>query len=103
MARTQDRAGRAGQKHIRLHTLHENQAVEAFELAPDLWRWTGRRDTIGADVSCVYYRIGRDVLLFDPLLPPEDPEGFWRALDRDVLPIEGRVHVLVTCPQHTRS
>jgi glyoxylase-like metal-dependent hydrolase (beta-lactamase superfamily II) len=87
----------------RAHRLHRDQAVEAFELAPDLWRWTGRRDTIGVDVSCVYYRTGRDVLLFDPLLPPEDPAGFWRALDRDVLPIEARVHVLVTCPQHTRS
>ena len=77
--------------------------VIAEKLAPDLWRWTGRRETIGSDVSCVYYKTGRAILLFDPLLPPEDPEGFWQALDRDVLPIEAHVHVLVTRPSHTRS
>jgi glyoxylase-like metal-dependent hydrolase (beta-lactamase superfamily II) len=76
--------------------------MEAFELAPDLWRWTGRRDTIGAEVSCVYYKTGAEILLFDPLLPPEDPDGFWRALDRDVLPGD-TVHVLITRPGHTRS
>jgi hypothetical protein len=77
--------------------------VQALELAPDLWRWTGRRDTIGAEVASVYYKTGREILLFDPLLPPEDPEGFWRALDRDVLPVEADVHVLVTGRSHTRS
>jgi len=76
--------------------------VEAFELAPDFWRWTGRRDTIGADVASIYYKTGTDVLLFDPLLPPEDPEGFWRALDRDVLPGDS-VLVLLTSRSHTRS
>jgi hypothetical protein len=76
--------------------------LKAFELAPDLWRWTGRRDTIGAEVSSVYYKTGSDVLLFDPLLPPEDPEGFWRALDRDVLPGDS-VLVLLTARSHTRS
>ena len=69
--------------------------MEAFELAPDLWRWTGRRDTIGTDVASIYYKTGTDVLLFDPLLPPEDPDGFWRALDRDVLPGDS-VLVLLT-------
>jgi hypothetical protein len=76
--------------------------VEATELAHGLWWWTGRHDGIGADVGCVYYKTGNSVLLFDPLLPPEDPEGFWRALDRDVLPNDD-VHVLVTRPSHTRS
>jgi len=76
--------------------------VEAFELAPDLWRWTGRRDTIGADVASIYFKTGTDVLLFDPLLPPEDPDGFWRALDRDVLPGDS-VLVLLTSRSHTRS
>jgi hypothetical protein len=76
--------------------------VEALELAHDLWWWTGRRDSIGADVGSVYYKTGRSVLLFDPLLPPEDPEGFWRALDRDVLPGDAVV-VLVTRASHERS
>ena len=76
--------------------------MEALELAPDLWWWTGRRDSIGADVGSVYYKTGRSVLLFDPLLPPEDPEGFWRALDRDVLSGD-EVVVLVTRASHERS
>ena len=76
--------------------------MEASELAPDFWRWTGRRDTIGKDVASIYYKTGTDVLLFDPLLPPEDPEGFWRALDRDVLPGDS-VLVLLTARSHTRS
>ena len=77
--------------------------MEAYELAPDLWRWTGRRKDPEIEVGCVYYKTGREIVLFDPLLPREDPEGFWRALDRDVLPIEADVHVLVTRPTHTRS
>ncbi len=77
--------------------------MEAYELAPDLWRWTGRRQDPDIEVGCVFYKSGREVLLFDPLLPSEDSEGFWRALDRDVLPIEADVHVLVTRPAHTRS
>ena len=76
--------------------------MEAGELARDLWWWTGRRDSIGADVTSYYYKTGRSVLLFDPLLPPEDPEGFWRALDRDVVPGD-EVHVLVTRASHERS
>ena len=76
--------------------------MEAGELAHDLWWWTGRRDSIGADVTSYYYKTGSLVLLFDPLLPPEDPEGFWRALDRDVLPGD-EVHVLVTRSSHERS
>ena len=76
--------------------------METFELAPDLWRWTGRRETIGAEVSSVYYKTGSEILLFDPLLPPEDPDGFWRALDRDVLPGD-TVLVLLTARSHTRS
>jgi hypothetical protein len=77
--------------------------MDAYALAPDLWRWTGRRQEPDIEVGCVYYKTGREILLFDPLLPSEDSEGFWRALDRDVLPIEADVHVLLTRPSHTRS
>ena len=77
--------------------------MEAYALAPDLWRWTGRRKDPELEVGCVYYKTGREILLFDPLLPSEDAAGFWRALDRDVLPIEADVHVLLTRPSHTRS
>ena len=76
--------------------------MEAFELAPGFWRWTGRRVTIGAEVSSVYYKSGTEILLFDPLLPPEDPDAFWRALDRDVLPGDTLL-VALTARSHTRS
>lgn len=76
--------------------------MKAVELAHDLWRWTGRQDAVGVDVGSVYYKRGADVLLFDPLLPPEDPGGFWRALDRDVR--DGDVvHVVLTSERHRRS
>jgi hypothetical protein len=78
--------------------------MQAYEVAPDLWVWTGRHEEIGHDVVSVYLKAGSEILLIDPILPPEDPEGFWRALDRDVLPIEGvEVHVLLTAPSHTRN
>src|SRR5262249_27074579 len=52
--------------------------------------------------ASVYYKAGSEVLLFDPLVPPEDPDGFWQALDRDVLPGD-TVLVLLTARSHTRS
>src|SRR5262249_3859926 len=55
-----------------------------------------------AEVGSIYYKTGSEILLIDPLLPPEDPEGFWRALDRDVMPGEN-VLVLLTARSHTRS
>jgi hypothetical protein len=43
------------------------------------------------------------VCLIDPLLPPEDPDRFWAALDRDVARAGGDVHVLLTVFWHGRS
>ncbi len=77
--------------------------MEAYEVAPDLWVWTGRLEQIGSDVASVYLLAGREIVLIDPILPPEDPEGFWAALDRDVVPIEADVHVLLTAASHTRN
>ena len=42
-------------------------------------------------------------MLIDPLVPPEDTERFWAALDRDVERAGRPVHVLVTIYWHTRS
>ncbi|HKC83642.1 MAG TPA: MBL fold metallo-hydrolase, partial [bacterium] len=72
-------------------------------LAPGLWRWTGRHEEWKQDVGCVYYEHGADVCLIDPLLPPEDPDRFWAALDRDVARAGGDVHVLLTVFWHARS
>ena len=79
------------------------------ELAPGLWRWTARHpawtpadgDEWDADVGCVYAEIDGGIVLVDPQVP-EDTEGFWRALDRDVERL-GTPTVLTTNDDHTRS
>jgi glyoxylase-like metal-dependent hydrolase (beta-lactamase superfamily II) len=77
--------------------------VEVLEIAPGLWRWTGYHEEWKEDVGCVYCETEDGVVLVDPLVPPEDTERFWRALDRDVERFQAPVHVLVTIFWHTRS
>lgn len=77
--------------------------MDVLELAPGLWWWTGRHEEWKQDVGCVYYEHGGDVCLIDPLLPPEDSDRFWAALDRDVARAGGAVHVLLTVSWHARS
>lgn len=77
--------------------------MEVLELAPGLWRWTGWHEEWKQNVGSVYCEIGDAVVLIDPLVPPEDSQGFWRALDRDVKRAGRPVHVLVTIFWHTRS
>lgn len=72
------------------------------EIAPGLWRWTGYHEEWREDVGSVYCETEDGVVLVDPIVPPEDAVRFWRALDRDVERIGGRVHVLVTVFWHTR-
>ena len=67
-----------------------------------LWRWTGRHEEWRQEVGSVYVETGDGVCLIDPLVPPEEPERFWEALDRDVARAGGVVHVLVTVFWHTR-
>ena len=77
--------------------------MEVRELAPGLWRWTGWHEEWKQDVGCVYYEQGGEVCLVDPLVPPEDSDRFWAALDRDVGRAGGPVHVLITVFWHARS
>jgi len=77
--------------------------MEVRELAPGLWRWTGWHDQWQQDVGCVYYERDGEVCVIDPLVPPEDSERFWAALDRDVGRVGGSVHVLITVFWHARS
>lgn len=80
------------------------------EVGPGLWRWTGlhpdwtpaSRDW-DPEVGCVYLETDDAVVLIDPLVPPEDEERFWRALDRDVERRARPVMVLLTAPWHVRS
>ena len=79
------------------------------ELAPGLWRWTARHpawtpadgDEWDPDVGCVYAEIDGGIVLVDPQVP-DDHEGFWRELDRDVERL-GIPLVLTTNNDHTRS
>ena len=75
----------------------------SLEIAPGLWRWTGFHEEWKEDVGCVYFETEDGVVLIDPLVPPEDADRFWKALDRDVRRRDAPVHVLVTVFWHTRS
>ena len=77
--------------------------MDVHELAPGLWRWTGRHGEGGQEAGCVYYERGGEICLFDPLVPPEDSDRFWAALDRDVERAGGAVHVLLTAGSELRS
>jgi glyoxylase-like metal-dependent hydrolase (beta-lactamase superfamily II) len=76
--------------------------VEVTPIASGLWRWTGYHEEWGEDVGSVYWETDDGIVLIDPLVPPEDTERFWSALDRDVERVDA-VHVLVTIFWHTRS
>jgi glyoxylase-like metal-dependent hydrolase (beta-lactamase superfamily II) len=77
--------------------------MEVLEVAPGLWRWTAWHEEWKQDVGCVYAEPGDGVVLIDPLVPANDAERFWRALDRDVKRAGGDVHVLITIFWHVRS
>ena len=56
------------------------------------------------EVGCVYAETPEAIVLVDPLVPADDAERFWHALDRDRerlahLP----VRVMLTCAWHRRS
>jgi glyoxylase-like metal-dependent hydrolase (beta-lactamase superfamily II) len=77
--------------------------MDVLEIEPGLWRWTGYHSDWDNDVGCVYCETADGVVLVDPLVPPEDAERFWAALDRDVERAGGGVHVLLTVFWHVRS
>ena len=75
--------------------------MDVAEIAPRLWRWTGRHEEWEEDVGSIYYETEDGVVLVDPIVPPEDTDRFLDYLDREVA--GGQVHVLVTVFWHTRS
>ena len=97
-----DRWQRAPQSPETITTLRL-RSMDVRELAPGLWRWTGWHEEWKQEVGCVYYEHAGEVCLIDPLVPPEDPDRFWAALDRDVERAGGSVHVLLTVFWHARS
>ncbi len=79
------------------------------EIAPHLWHWTaphpewkspkgGWEETVSS-----YALVADDALvLFDPLVPADEPDRFWAALDRDV-EHHGAPSILITLYWHARS
>jgi len=51
----------------------------------------------------VYYEAPDAVLLIDPLVPDDEAERFWQALERDVQRAQKPLHVLITVFWHVRS
>jgi glyoxylase-like metal-dependent hydrolase (beta-lactamase superfamily II) len=82
--------------------------VDVQELAPGLWRWTathGEWDdpVLGSEVGCVYVETDDALALIDPLVPEEDRDRFFAALDRDVERLGLPVAIALTCAWHARS
>ena len=73
------------------------------ELAPGLWRWTAFHPEWKEEVGSVYYEAPDAVVLVDPLVPSDETERFWAALDRDVERAAAPLHVLITVFWHVRS
>jgi hypothetical protein len=75
--------------------------MEVEKLADGLWRWTGDLDG-GGVADCLYLETENGVVLFDPVVPPEDRERFLDALDRDVERLGGEVVICLTHERHRR-
>jgi hypothetical protein len=83
--------------------------MEVQELRPGLWRWTASHPEWdhaqhwGPDVGSVYAEVPDAVVVVDPLVPADEDERFWSALDRDVERLGVPVRVLLTVHWHERS
>ena len=78
-------------------------------MRPGLWRWTASHpqwdhaEHWGPEVGSVYAQLPDSLVIVDPLVPADEEETFWSALDRDVERLGLPVHVLVTVHWHERS
>ena len=83
--------------------------MDVQELRPGLWRWTAphpeweHAETWGPEVASVYAELPEAVVVIDPLIPADEDERFWSALDRDVERLALPVYVLLTVHWHERS
>jgi glyoxylase-like metal-dependent hydrolase (beta-lactamase superfamily II) len=77
--------------------------MQVQQITPGLWRWTAWHPECKDDVGCVYYEGHDAIVLIDPLVPEDEADRLWRALDRDVERGSRPVHVLITIFWHTRS
>ena len=83
--------------------------MDVQELRPGLWRWAAPHPKWRPgfdwprDVGCIYLETRDATVLIDPLVPADEEERFWSALDRDVERRRLPVMVLLTCAWHRRS
>jgi hypothetical protein len=83
--------------------------MDVQELRPGLWRWTAphpeweHAEQWGPDVASVYAALPQAIVVIDPLVPTDEDERFWSALDRDVERLALPVYVLLTVHWHERS
>lgn len=79
------------------------------ELAPGLWWWTARHpdwqpsQSWDPEVRCFYAEAEDATLIVDPLVPHDEPERLWSALDDDTGRRGLPVAVLLTQAAHARS
>jgi hypothetical protein len=83
--------------------------MDVQELRPGLWRWTAAHpewehaENWGPEVASVYAELPQALVVIDPLVPADEDERFWSALDRDVERLARPVYVLLTVHWHERS
>ena len=83
--------------------------MDVRELRPGLWRWTAAHpewehaEHWGPEVGSVYAELSDALVMVDPLVPQDEEDRFWEALDRDVERVGKPVHVLLTVHWHERS
>jgi glyoxylase-like metal-dependent hydrolase (beta-lactamase superfamily II) len=86
--------------------------VKIAEIRPRLWRWTALHPDwtpesggpTGWDQEVASFALVHDdsLVLFDPLVPSDEEERFWRHLDADV-EHHGPPQILLTVYWHARS
>ena len=82
--------------------------MDVQEIAPRLWWWSAPHPEWTPDggwgqiVSSYALVADHAFVLFDPLVPPDEPDRFWEALDRDV-EHHGPPAILITLYFHVRS
>jgi hypothetical protein len=87
--------------------------MQVQEIATGLWRWTGLHpawtpadagpDGWAQEVGCYFYEGPDAIVLFDPLVPIEDRDRFFEALDHDVERARRPLRALLTVDAHRRS
>lgn len=86
--------------------------MEAVRIADGLWRWTAEHpnwenwpdhEREPREVGCVYHEAADATVLFDPLVPAGEEDGFLRHLDADVERRGLPVVILLTADWHRRS